>query len=212
VRGLGGPPWPETLAARRAAAELLQRWDDAAADRLFSPNVAQDEPYPARRRAAELLRQRIGEFRDDPGRPPEFDTPAHCRWWLRGERATVQATILLTPEPSPRVQLLRLAVPPAPHSPLARAVETLVSLLNNTSPSWPTALAASAWLDTGLAVRQFRLAAALAGRCVPGAYRAGDGQTTVTVELEGEHARLALTVCLERHTQHLHEATIHLAP
>src|SRR5436305_672824 len=104
VVALGSPgPWPETLAARDAAGQLLQSWDDAAAHRLFSPNVAQDAPFEERRRRIALVRERIGEFGDDPVRPPEFDTPAHCRWWLTGERGSVQVQLVLNPERPPRV-------------------------------------------------------------------------------------------------------------
>ena len=81
-------PWPETLAAREEVSQLLRSWDDGAAQRLFSPNVAMDAPFEERRRRIALIRERIGEFGDDPGRKPEFDTPAHCRWWLAGERGT----------------------------------------------------------------------------------------------------------------------------
>ena len=42
-------PWPETLAAAEAVNRLLLAWDDAAADGLFSENVALDGPYPERR-------------------------------------------------------------------------------------------------------------------------------------------------------------------
>jgi CubicO group peptidase (beta-lactamase class C family) len=58
---LGAPgPWPETLAAKDAVSELLQTWDDAAAQRLFSPNVAQDAPFAERQRRIALVRERIG--------------------------------------------------------------------------------------------------------------------------------------------------------
>ncbi|HCU93030.1 MAG TPA: hypothetical protein DHU96_09955 [Actinobacteria bacterium] len=173
---------------------LLRAWDDAAADRLFSENVAQDEPYPERRHKAELIGQRIGDFREDPDRRAEFDSPAHCRWWLRGERGTVQAEIRLTPERPPRVQALTLAVPPAPDSPLAQMLASLVSLLNDGAPGWPSTLPVSPAVDTGLLLRQLRMAGAWAGRCRPGAVRAGNGETAVTVELDGEHARLVLAV------------------
>src|SRR5580700_2293338 len=68
-------PWPETLAAREEVSQLLRSWDDAAAQRLFSPSVAMDAPFEERRRRIALIRERIGEFGDDPGRHPEFDTP-----------------------------------------------------------------------------------------------------------------------------------------
>ena len=114
-----GAPWPETLAAASEVSRLLANWDDAAADALFSENVALDAPYQERRRALELIRQRIGDFRADDTRAPESDTPAHRRWWLTGPRGTVQAQILLNPERPPRVQSLALAVPPASDSVLA---------------------------------------------------------------------------------------------
>jgi CubicO group peptidase (beta-lactamase class C family) len=192
-----GGPWPETVRARREVGQLLQAWDDAAADLLFSENVAQDEPYAERRRKAGLIGQRIGDFREDTDRAPEFDSPAHCRWWLRGEQGTIQAEIRLTPERHPRVQSLTLALPPAPDSPLARLLATVVSLLNEGAPGWPPALPVSPEVDTGLLVRQFRMAAAWAGRCRPGAFRAGNGETACTVELDGEHARLALAIAAD---------------
>ena len=79
-----GGPWAATVQARRDVGRLLRAWDDDAAGRLFSENVALDEPYPERRAAVELIRERIGDFDEDPDRPAEFDSPAHCRWWLRG--------------------------------------------------------------------------------------------------------------------------------
>src|SRR5580658_9912440 len=91
-------PWPETLAAREAVDALLRSWDDAQAARLFSPNVAQDVPFDERQQVIATIRERIGDFADDTSRQPEFDTPAHCRWWLAGEHGVVQAQIQLNPE------------------------------------------------------------------------------------------------------------------
>ena len=66
-----GRPWPQTLAAADAVNRLLADWDDAAADALFTENVALDRPYHERRRRSALLRERIGEFSRRPaaGRP-----------------------------------------------------------------------------------------------------------------------------------------------
>jgi CubicO group peptidase (beta-lactamase class C family) len=208
----GAPgPWPRTVAARLEAGRLLRSWDDARADRLFSENVAQDEPYPERRRRIAAIRARIGEFGEDRGRPPEFDSPAHCRWWLRGERGVVQAEIRLTPERDPRVQSLTLAVPPAPGGPLARLLESLISLLNGGARDWPPALPVSGLVDTGVLLRRLRMAAAWAGRCRPGAVLAGDGDTTVTVELDGETAGLVLAVAADA-AGHLWQADVALRP
>jgi CubicO group peptidase (beta-lactamase class C family) len=220
-----GSPWPRTLQARREVGRLLRSWDDTAADRLFSENVAQDESYQERRRKIELLRERIGDFREHPGRAPEYDSPAHCRWWLRGEGGVAQAEIRLTPERHPRVQSLALAVPPAPGSPLAAVLASLVSLLNSTmlngtvldgtvqnaaARDWPSSVAASPALDTGLLLRQLRMAAAWAGPCRLGAFLAGNGESSVTAELDGETGRLALAVVADPGRGELHQADIML--
>ena len=166
-----GGPWPETLTGQRAVIGLIGSWDDAVAEELFSENVAQDEPFAERRHAIEQIRQRIGDFRLDEARPAEFDSPAHCRWWMRGERGAVQAEIRLTPERRPRVQSLVLAVPPAPDSALAQILASLVSLLNDGTGGWPASLPVSATVDTGPADAQAHggrsLGRSLPAWCVP---------------------------------------------
>jgi CubicO group peptidase (beta-lactamase class C family) len=207
-----GGPWAETLRARHAVAKLLRSWDDAAAGQLFSPNVAQDQPYPERRSTIELIRQRIGEFSDDPDRPAEFDSPAHCRWWLRGAGGVAAAEIRLTPERRPRVQSLVLAVPPAPDSPLAQVLRSLIIFLNESPPHLPDTLPVSGPVAAGLLLRQLRVAAAWAGRCRPGAFRAGNGETSSTIDLDGETARLTLEVVLDPAEHLLQQADILVRP
>ena len=63
-----GGPWPQTLAAADAVNRLLQDWDDATADALFTENVALDRPYRERLGDLALLRDRIGAFAVDAGR------------------------------------------------------------------------------------------------------------------------------------------------
>jgi len=201
-------PWPATLAARREIGELLRAWDDDQATRLFTPNVAQDAPFAERRHALALIRERIGDFRDDPDRRPEFDTPAHCRWWLAGERGVVQVQIQLSPELPPRVQSLTLAVPPAPGSPLARTLDDVLAWLNGTDRTWPPSIPADATVDTHLLARRLRMAAAWAGPCRLTAYNAGDGIALAGAELAGEHARLVLTVLVDPASGLLRQADI----
>jgi hypothetical protein len=181
------------------------------AGRLFTPNVAQDEPYAERRQKADQIRQRIGDFHEDQARPAEFDSPAHCRWWLRGEHGAVQAEIRLTPEWHPRVQSLVLAVPPAADSALGLILDELVSLLNQGAGQWPSSLPTSATVNTGLLIRQFRAAAGWAGRCRPAAFCSGDGETSAGLELDGETARLTLTISADPLRHLLQHAEITLA-
>jgi CubicO group peptidase (beta-lactamase class C family) len=206
---LGAPgPWPETLAARAAVNELLETWDDTAAQRLFSPNVAQDAPFGERQRRIALIRERIGEFGDDPVRRPEFDTPAQCRWWLAGERGVVQAQIQLNPERPPRVQSLTLAVPPAAGSALHVALDALVDWLNGDGRDWPSSIPVAHGVDTGLLARRLRMAAVWAGRCRVGAFKAGDGAASVAAELTGEHAAITLALVIDPETRMLQMADV----
>jgi CubicO group peptidase (beta-lactamase class C family) len=187
-------PWPATAAAREEIGRLLESWDDAAAEKLFSGNVALDQPFAERRRRIELVRERLGDPREDPRRLPESDTPAHCRWWVTGEHGSAQAEIKLTPERQPRVQSFTLAVPPADGSPLATALAGVIDLLGDGAAAWPESLPAAPSLEIALVLRRLRMAAAWAGACRPGAYRAGDGATSATIELAGDFAPLLLAV------------------
>ncbi len=207
-----GRPWTQTLTARAEVDQLLRRWDDEVAARLFSPNVAWDQPFADRRAVIGRIRDRIGDFQPDPDRPPEFDSPAHCRWWLRGERGTVQAEIGLAPLVQPLVQSLRLAVPPAPGSVLLRLLDALIGLLNDGSPQWPDWLPVADDVDTTQLARRLAVAAAWAGRCAAGAFRAGDGESSTTVELEGPLGRAVLAISVDEAAEVLRQAEVTLLP
>ncbi len=145
-----------------------------------------DQPYASRREAISRVRDRIGAFAPDPDRPPEHESAAHCRWWLRGERGTVQAEMRLAPLRAPRVQSLRVAVPPAPGSVLLRLLDAVIAMINDGPASgWPDWLPVAADVNTEWLSRRLGLAAAWAGRCAAGGVRSGDGESAVTVELDG---------------------------
>jgi hypothetical protein len=204
----GQRPWPETLAAQQTANGLLREWDDAEANALFAGNVELDAPYDERRRALGQVRERIGDFAEDPGRAPESDTPAHRRWWLTGERGTVQVQILLSPQQPPRVQSLTFAVPPAADSPLDRTITRIVAWMNSGADDWPADLPLTRGTEAGPLARRLRMAAVWAGHCRPGAWRAGDGDCAATVELTGDEATVHLTVAADRGTGAIRQATI----
>ncbi|MGH3151827.1 MAG: serine hydrolase domain-containing protein [Streptosporangiaceae bacterium] len=204
----GSGPWPETLAAREAVSGLLRSWDDDQADRLFSPNVAQDAPFAERRQVIALIRERIGDFGDDTSREPEFDTPAHCRWWLAGERGVVQAQLQLNPERPPRVQSLTLAVPPVAGTPLSGTLDALLTWMNGSERDWPARIQVAGTVDAGLLARRLRMGSAWAGPCRPGFWQAGDGAATATVELVGKHATLTLSLVVDPASGLLRQADI----
>jgi CubicO group peptidase (beta-lactamase class C family) len=207
VRGArAGAPWPETLAAADAASALVEHWDDARADALFTENVPLDRPYPERQADLALLRERIGAFSVDTSRPAESDTPAHRRWWLAGEHAVVAAAIQLNPQRPPRVQSLAVAIPPAADSVLARALAAVTGWLNDGAAGWPQALPFAPEADGGLIARRLRMAAAWAGPVTPGAYQAGDGSSSATLELVGKHATVTLSLLVNPSTGEIRQA------
>jgi CubicO group peptidase (beta-lactamase class C family) len=217
-----GGPWPQTLAAREEVSGLLSAvaslapGDPEAADALlaagpFAPNVALDRPHAERRAEIEQLATRIGSFADAPDRGFEHDTPAHCRWFLAGDRgALVQAQIQLSPQLPPRVQSLTLALPPADGSPLARVLDAVIAWLNSGSVSWPESAPVADGVDAGLLARRLRMAATWTGPLARGAFRAGDGESKVTVELSGEHAPGLLSLSADAATGVLHAADVTL--
>jgi serine-type D-Ala-D-Ala carboxypeptidase/endopeptidase len=192
VPALGGP-WPETLTARSRIDALLQNWDDTAAGAIFSPNIDLDRPLAQRRADIARLRERIGQFGADPARPPECDSPAHCRWWLSGEHGTVAVQIKLAPLRQALVQQLIVPLPPAPGSALHDVLGMLVGSLGSSAVDWPDGLEAADGLDTGEVLRRLRLAAAWAGPCQLDCYLAGNGTTTATVLLTGPSGNAELT-------------------
>jgi hypothetical protein len=167
-----------------------------------------DAPFEERRRRIALIRERIGEFGDDPGRQPEFDTPAHCRWWLAGERGTVQAQIQLNPERPPRVQSLTLAVPPAAGSALRVTLDAVVDWLNGGERDWPLSIPVADGVDAGMLARRLRMAAVWAGPCRVGGFKAGDGTASAAAELVGEHATITLALVIDPETRILRLADV----
>jgi CubicO group peptidase (beta-lactamase class C family) len=223
----GGGVWPQTLTARDRVAALVaavaEAVDPSTGDTsagesllssagLFTENVALDRPYAERARDIALLRERLGGVSDSQGRPAEHDTPAHCRWFLAGSRAVAQAQIQLSPEQPPRVQSLTLAIPPAEGFPLARTLEAVIAWLNSGATSWPESVPVTGGADTGLLARRLRMAAAWTGTVAPGAYRAGDGAASLTVELAGEHAPAILAISVDSATGALRAADVTVLP
>jgi CubicO group peptidase (beta-lactamase class C family) len=198
-------PWAATLAAQQSVNGLLRTWDDAVAEEVFAPNVAADAPYAERARSIATLRDRIGDFRPDDGRPAESDTSAHRRWWVTGPRGSAQIQILLSPQSPPLVQYLAIAVPPAGDSALARAVNGIVTWLND-GGEWELAVAPGT--DAGRLARRLRMAAGWAGRCRTAGWRAGDGEVSATVELVGEHATVQLTVGVDPSSGAIRQAAV----
>jgi hypothetical protein len=168
------------------AERLLADWGDALADSVFAMNMDLDEPRPDRRAAVEQVRADLGPFRRDEGRPVVEASPAHRRWWLRGERGWVQLEILLTPEPEPRIQSLKLIPVGDPSGVLTSTAERLLAAAGEPAHGWPEDLPRAATLDPVAIGRTLCAASARFGTMGLGCPRAGDGRTTTTWDLATE--------------------------
>ena len=124
--------------------------------------------------------------------------------------ARSRSTIQLNPQRPPRVQSLTFAVPPAADSVLGRALAAVTGWLNSGAAAWPDSLPVAPEADAGLIARRLRMAAAWAGPVTLGAYQAGDGTASVTADLVGEHATVAISLLVKRRPGELRLADVAL--
>jgi len=180
-------PLPTVDAFQPVVEGLLAHWDDTVADAAFAMNMDLDEPREMRREAVEKLALDLGPFRAADDRPVTADSPAHRRWWLRGERGWIRASILVTPEPEPRLQRMDLVGVVDPSSALVDGAERLLEAGGAPGgEAWPGDVAAASTLDFGTVVRSLHAASARLGTLRLGLPSAGDGTTTVTFDVFGD--------------------------
>jgi hypothetical protein len=175
---------PAVEAHRATVMALFDRWDDALADDAFAMNVDLDEPRAARQAAVAKAIDQVGRpLRLDPGREERSTSTAHRRWWLRGERGWLEVSMLVSPEPAPRIQALRITVVLDPSPPLVDAASRLLAAPD--AGTWPDGLEAADTVDRRVVIRGLRVVLAWLGDAppVPGRVAAGDGTTTATWEL-----------------------------
>ncbi len=196
-------PQPVTAAFRPIVEGLLERWDDAVADRAFAMNVDLDEPREARRAAVSAIVRDLGPFQADGTRPETSASPAQLTWWLRGSRGWLRLSILVSPEPSPRIQTLGMHAVGEPSAALRDLAERLVggAASGHLKPwTWPPSFDAGPDLDIGRVEHELRLAAVILGSMRLGRPTAGDGQSASTFELETDRGRATLSVGLDPQT------------
>jgi len=199
-----GGLWPETVAAQADVERLINAWDDDLAARVLAVNV--DLDHELVRRKADLARI-VGHYgplrrESDPAAgadgAPDSDSPAHLRWWLRGQGGRVRVEIRMTPELPPRVQTLTVNRVDDPAPALVSAAEAVVAQLGTADPRWPGELAV-AGLDAAELTRLLRVADAWAGAAQLGpADQSGGSRARWLVT--GERATLALGLQLDGDT------------
>jgi hypothetical protein len=191
---------PATTAARAAVEALIGGWDDARADDLFAMNMDLDEPREARRAAVAKVVEELGPLHPDPSRPVVSASPAELDWWLRGQRGWVRVVVLVTPEPTPRVQALKITGVGDPSPALRSLAERVLALAADAAPRWPDDLPLGPDLDAAAIERALRAGGARFGAMRLGLPTAGDGRSSTTFELDTDRGRADLKVGLDSAT------------
>lgn len=191
-------PSPALTSARAAVDRLIAGWDVDLAASLFAMNVDLDEPLDRRREALARIRETHGVLRPDPDLPEQSQTRLHVAWWLVDDRGgRVRVEIRLSPEAPPLVQTFNVTSVPAPAEALGTRAAAVVMAINGPQPAMPTDLDLGPGLDRVALDRIIRIVAARHAPVDMGPATAGDGTTTATWRLRGEHGELDLVITLD---------------
>ncbi|OGO53614.1 MAG: hypothetical protein A2V85_00315 [Chloroflexi bacterium RBG_16_72_14] len=191
-------PGAAVASIRPVVERLIECWDEAAADEVFAMNMDLDEPRELRRASVAKVTDELGPLRSDDARPTTSDSPAGLAWWLRGERGWARVSILVTPEPVPRLQNLKVTVVRDPSPALRSLAERVLALTAAVAPAWPEDLPLAEGVDGAAIERALRAGGARFGSMRLGLPVEGDGRTTSVFELETERGgRATLKVGLD---------------
>lgn len=97
--------WPETIALRSRADELIRHWDDRLAEEIFAENIDFDRPIAQRREELAQLIAQVGPLLES-GSPSivAASSSADVTWSIPGERGELLCMIHLTPVNPARIQ------------------------------------------------------------------------------------------------------------
>ena len=204
-------PAPVVERFRDMADGLLAGWDDAVAEEAFAMNMDLDEARDRRRAAVAAVSDALGAFRRDAERADVSTSSAHLRWWVRGERGWAELEILVTPEPAPRVQALKVTFVGDPSPELAAAAQRLLAAAAEPAPAWPTDLERGRALDVAAVERAMRAGSARFGAMRLARPIAGDGRAATTWELATDRGCATLRVALDPESGAVTEASLQAA-
>ncbi|MGE0459975.1 MAG: serine hydrolase domain-containing protein [Vicinamibacterales bacterium] len=105
-------PSPALTAAKNDVSALIDRWDDALADRIAAVNLFLDRSKDRRRAEIERLRAQAGACRAQDAFN-FVENPLRGEWLLACERGQLRASITLAPTMPPTVQYLDVRAVPA---------------------------------------------------------------------------------------------------
>jgi CubicO group peptidase (beta-lactamase class C family) len=187
-------PAPALTAARADVIRLMQRWDDALADRLFAENFFLDEPRERWRQRLDEVRAALGTL--EPAGDLVAENALRGRWRMAGERGWCDVWISLAPVVPLQIQEMELTTVVLPGAALQAAVEQLAALTSRPSRrAFDRLFAATAGRKA--IYDQVRIAAILCGATTVGEVTAGDGERHVTVQLQGAKAAVDVALTFE---------------
>lgn len=124
--------WPETMALLKQADQLIRKWDDSLAVRIFADNVDFDRPLTQRRTEIEENVMGLGALLDHTV-VVGAASPADVTWLVQGEHGAMICRIHVTPLNPIQIQTLTVM--------RIRPDQTWVSALNQIGTQHPRGLA-----------------------------------------------------------------------
>ena len=109
--------------ARNAVAALVERWDDAAAERVAANNLFLDISKERRRAELEALRAQVGDCPADRDRFDVVENALRGQWVMTCARGRLHVSITLAPTMPPRVQHWSVRPAPAEVGPAAACAQ-----------------------------------------------------------------------------------------
>jgi CubicO group peptidase (beta-lactamase class C family) len=200
---------PGLLAARDAVDGLVRQWDDAAAARLFAPNVDLDRPLAERREELAALAERHGALARDGD--VEAEDALRGSWRLQGERGHVELAITMAPTVPPLVETLCVESVLPPSGRLAELAAVAAQLASEPDAAALADLLAPA-VDVTEALRALRVAAALYGPFGQPEPVAGDGEKETRLRLPGPRGDVELELELDATIGRLSKLILRPAP
>ncbi len=187
-------PAAALLKAQAEVSCLLQRWDDALADRLVAENFFLDTSREEWRRRVETLRSRHGALRIDG--PIRVNNPLRGEWRMTGERGWCNVWVTLAPTVPSRVQHLTVESVLPPNETMQKTLEQLLEAIAAPTMRRISRLAAPG-VDRRTLLDHLRLVNLLYGPCSMEAIVKGDGVERTVAQLHSPRGRLEAEVVID---------------
>ena len=194
------------LSAQRDVSQLVNKWDDALANRIAADNLFLDET--AARRAARLRELNAKHGACTPATSIDAENALRGRWRMQCERGWLDVVITLAPTAPPQVQFIHVqSVLPADEG-MTRTLDSIMRLIQGWDVKTAETLTVPGF-DIDRLRRQIAAASAW-GACKLGEPVGGDGKRETAVKVVCDRGNLQARISLDPETNKL--KTLDLAP